>query len=75
MARDLGISDQTIYTWRRQDRVGRRIGDTADKAAYSVTKHAALALAEWLANRILPQGHQGLILLSGADAHPCAAIQ
>jgi transposase len=23
VARDLGISDQTIYTWRRQDRVDR----------------------------------------------------
>ena len=23
VARDLGISDQTIYTWRRQDRIDR----------------------------------------------------
>jgi len=23
VARDLGISDQSIYTWRRQDRIGR----------------------------------------------------
>ncbi len=27
VARDLGISDQTVYNWRRQDRVDRGVED------------------------------------------------
>ena len=26
VARDLGVSEQTIYTWRRQDRIDRGLG-------------------------------------------------
>ncbi len=41
-----------------------------EKAAYSVTKHAALALAEWLAVAYRPERHQGLVLLPRRDAAP-----
>jgi len=35
VARDLGVSDQTIYTWRRQDRVDRGLeaGPTSEQKA------------------------------------------
>ena len=39
-----------------------------DKAAYSVTKHAALGFSEWLATTYRPQGNQGLVLLPRTDA-------
>jgi transposase-like protein len=34
VARDLGISDQTVYTWRRQDRIDQGIeaGVTTDES-------------------------------------------
>jgi len=41
IAHDLGISDQTVYTWRRQDRVdrGEQPGlTTAEKAELTVAK-------------------------------------
>lgn len=40
IARDLGISDQTIYNWRRQDRVDRGI-----EAGLSTTERSELAAA------------------------------
>jgi transposase-like protein len=40
VASDLGISDQTIYNWRRQDRIDRGI-----EAGLSTAEHAELAAA------------------------------
>ena len=40
VAADLGISDQTIYTWRRQDRIDRGL-----EAGLSTAERAELAAA------------------------------
>ena len=40
VARDLGVSGQTIYTWRRQDRIDRGL-----EPGTSSTEHAALTAA------------------------------
>jgi transposase-like protein len=40
IARDLGISDQTVYNWRRQDRV-----DRGDEAGLTTTERTELAAA------------------------------
>ena len=35
VARDLGVTDQTIYNWRREDRIdqGKEAGHPSDRAA------------------------------------------
>ena len=42
VARDLGISDQTIYNWRRQDRVDR--GELEGTSALEVTEDSSCSL-------------------------------
>lgn len=41
VARDLGVSEQTIYTWRRQDRIDRGL-----EPGTSSSEHAALTAAD-----------------------------
>lgn len=52
VARDLGISDQTIYTWRRQDRIDRGLepGLTSrEKTELAAAKHRIAELEAELA--------------------------
>jgi transposase-like protein len=52
VARDLGISEQTVYTWRRQDRIDRglRSGLTsAEKAELAAAKRRIAELEAELA--------------------------
>ena len=42
VARDLGISDQTIYAWRRQERIDRSV-----KARLSRTCQSRLRAESW----------------------------
>ena len=52
VARDLGISEQTVYTWRRQDRIDRRLlpGLTsAEKAELAAAKRRVAELEAELA--------------------------
>lgn len=55
VARDLGISDQTIYTWRRQDRIDRGLESglsSAEKAELAAAKrHIAQLEAELAVHR------------------------
>ena len=52
VARDLGISDQTLYTWRRQERIdkGEEAGlGTSERAELSAAKRRIQALETELA--------------------------
>jgi transposase-like protein len=52
VARDLGISDQTVYNWRRQDRVDRGVEKgvtTAESAKLKAAKKKIAALEAELA--------------------------
>jgi transposase len=52
VARDLGISDQTVYTWRRQERIdrGEEAGlTTGERAELVAAKHKIAALETELA--------------------------
>jgi transposase-like protein len=46
VARDLGISDQTVYNWRRQDRVDRGVEDGVTTAESAKLKAAKKKIAE-----------------------------
>jgi len=41
VARDLGVTDQTIYNWRRQERI-----DRGDEAGLTSSEHAELLAAK-----------------------------
>src|SRR4029450_13461657 len=47
VAKALGISDQSIYTWRRQDRIDRRLepgGTSGEKAELAAAKRRIVEL-------------------------------